>query len=179
MKPVCGELLIFETNQQFATHRRTPRAEKLACRYCGSGDLAPSFIKRGDRRCRKCFGKRYGSAAQANKARIKKQQPYRAMRHRVHLEIPTSIGRLSGLLSGQLLRAAEPAGPADCTELIDRGLKQRTRAFAVAIRAATQMHIRFVEVRDRAERPCALLVEHRARLVEPLAPFLIAPLQRA
>ena len=39
-----------------------PKAEKLVCRYCGSADLAPSFIKRHDRRCRKCFGQRYGSA---------------------------------------------------------------------------------------------------------------------
>ena len=40
---------------------RKPKAEKLVCRYCGSGDLAPSFIKRRDRRCRKCFSRRYGS----------------------------------------------------------------------------------------------------------------------
>jgi hypothetical protein len=39
------------------------KSDKLACRYCGSDDLAPSFIKRRDRRCRKCFRKRYGSAA--------------------------------------------------------------------------------------------------------------------
>ncbi len=51
---------------------RKPKAEKLVCRYCGSDDLAPSFIKRRDRRCRKCFGKRYGSAARAKTARIKK-----------------------------------------------------------------------------------------------------------
>jgi hypothetical protein len=51
---------------------RKPKAEKLVCRYCGSDDLAPSFIKRRDRRCRKCFSKRYGSAARANKARSKK-----------------------------------------------------------------------------------------------------------
>jgi len=49
--------------------RRAPRAasgshsEKLVCRYCGSGDLAPSFIKRRDARCRACFKQRYGSAA--------------------------------------------------------------------------------------------------------------------
>ena len=49
-----------------------PKAEKLVCRYCGSADLAPSFIKRHDRRCRKCFGQRYGSAARAKTARIKK-----------------------------------------------------------------------------------------------------------
>ena len=51
---------------------RKPKAEKLVCRYCGSDDLAPSFIKRRDRRCRKCFAKRYGSAAARTKARIKK-----------------------------------------------------------------------------------------------------------
>jgi hypothetical protein len=51
---------------------RKPKAEKLVCRYCGSDDLAPSFIKRRDRRCRKCFSKRYGSAAPAKKTRSKK-----------------------------------------------------------------------------------------------------------
>ena len=39
------------------------KSNKLVCRYCGSDDLAPSFIKRRDCRCRKCFSKRYGSAA--------------------------------------------------------------------------------------------------------------------
>jgi|HubBroStandDraft_1064217.scaffolds.fasta_scaffold361019_1 hypothetical protein len=34
---------------------------KLVCRYCGSDDLAPSFKKRRDARCRGCFKKRYGS----------------------------------------------------------------------------------------------------------------------
>jgi hypothetical protein len=38
---------------------------KLICRYCGSDDLAPSFIKRRDARCRACFKKRYGSAKRA------------------------------------------------------------------------------------------------------------------
>jgi hypothetical protein len=52
--------------------RRAPTAEKLVCRYCGSDDLAPSFIKRRDRRCRKCFAKRYGSAARTKTARVKK-----------------------------------------------------------------------------------------------------------
>ena len=49
-----------------------PKSGKLGCRYCGSNDLAPSFIKRRDRRCRKCFSKRYGSAARAKKAKVKK-----------------------------------------------------------------------------------------------------------
>ncbi len=35
----------------------------LSCRYCGSDDLAPSFKKRRDRRCRSCFGKRYRSGS--------------------------------------------------------------------------------------------------------------------
>jgi hypothetical protein len=48
------------------------KSGKLGCRYCGSDDLAPSFIKRRDRRCRKCFSKRYGSAARARKAKVKK-----------------------------------------------------------------------------------------------------------
>ena len=48
------------------------KSGKLVCRYCGSDDLAPSFIKRRDRRCRKCFSKRYGSAARARKAKVKK-----------------------------------------------------------------------------------------------------------
>ena len=48
------------------------KSNKLVCRYCGSADLAPSFIKRRDRRCRKCFSKRYGSAARASKAKARK-----------------------------------------------------------------------------------------------------------
>ena len=48
------------------------KSDKLICRYCGSDDLAPSFIKRRDCRCRKCFKKRYGSAARARKAKVKK-----------------------------------------------------------------------------------------------------------
>ena len=47
------------------------KSNRLVCRYCGSEDLAPSFIKRRDRRCRKCFSKRYGSAARARKAKVK------------------------------------------------------------------------------------------------------------
>jgi hypothetical protein len=48
------------------------KSNKLVCRYCGSDDLAPSFIKRRDRRCRKCFSKPYGSVARARKAKLKK-----------------------------------------------------------------------------------------------------------
>ena len=48
------------------------KPEKLVCRYCGSDDLSPSFIKRRDRRCRKCFSKRYGSAVRGKKTSKKK-----------------------------------------------------------------------------------------------------------
>ncbi len=44
--------------------RAASRTQKLDCRYCGSDDLAPSFMKRRDARCRACFKKRYGSAPQ-------------------------------------------------------------------------------------------------------------------
>jgi hypothetical protein len=54
------------------TLRRSSRVgsstEKLICRYCGSDDLAPSFKKRRDARCRACFKKRYGSTPQDKKA---------------------------------------------------------------------------------------------------------------
>ena len=45
-----------------------PSGEKLLCRYCGSDDLAPSFRKRRDARCRACFKNRYGSAGRNKKA---------------------------------------------------------------------------------------------------------------
>jgi hypothetical protein len=43
------------------------RDAKVICRYCGGDDLAPSFKKRGDARCRACFKQRYGSAARNKK----------------------------------------------------------------------------------------------------------------
>jgi len=56
--------------------RSAAKAEKLVCRYCGSDDLAPSFRKRRDARCRACFKKRYGSAKRAvNSARPRKAKP--------------------------------------------------------------------------------------------------------
>jgi hypothetical protein len=42
---------------------KTSSQEKLVCRYCGSDDLAPSFKKSRDARCRACFKKRYSSVA--------------------------------------------------------------------------------------------------------------------
>ncbi len=49
--------------------RATSKADKLVCRYCGSDDLAPSFRKRRDARCRACFKKRYRSAARGKSAK--------------------------------------------------------------------------------------------------------------
>jgi len=49
--------------------RAASRPERLVCRYCGSDDLAPSFKKRRDARCRACFKKRYGAAARGKKAK--------------------------------------------------------------------------------------------------------------
>jgi hypothetical protein len=44
--------------------RTVSKLDKLVCRYCGSDDLAPSFKKRRDARCRACFKQRYGSRTQ-------------------------------------------------------------------------------------------------------------------
>ena len=60
------------TERQQVKASRKSKSEKLVCRYCGSDDLAPSFIKRRDRRCRQCFSKRYGSAARTRKTKVKK-----------------------------------------------------------------------------------------------------------
>lgn len=49
--------------------RTASKPEKLVCRYCGSDDLAPSFKKRRDARCRACFKQRYGSAAKDKKTK--------------------------------------------------------------------------------------------------------------
>jgi hypothetical protein len=54
--------------------RAGSKTEKLVCRYCGSDDLAPSFKKKRDARCRACFKKRYGSAPRDKKtARTRKK----------------------------------------------------------------------------------------------------------
>jgi hypothetical protein len=61
-----------KTTKASARPLRSSRAvsttEKLVCRYCDSDDLAPSFRRRRDARCRACFKKRYGSASQDKKA---------------------------------------------------------------------------------------------------------------
>jgi hypothetical protein len=52
-----------------ASRSSNAQSGKLVCRYCGSDDLAPSFKKRRDARCRACFKSRYGSSARSNKAK--------------------------------------------------------------------------------------------------------------
>jgi hypothetical protein len=69
-KRVTGQKAKTERPQVKAN--RKSKSEKLVCRYCGSDDVAPSFIKRRDRRCRKCFSKRYGAAARTEKTNVKK-----------------------------------------------------------------------------------------------------------
>jgi hypothetical protein len=72
MKTVAGEhkaaLTTKPRKARPQTSRSATRAEKLVCRYCGSDDLAPSFRKRRDARCRACFKKRYGSAVREKRA---------------------------------------------------------------------------------------------------------------
>jgi rubrerythrin len=53
--------------------RVASEGKKLVCRYCGSDDLAPSFVKRRDARCRACFKQRYGSALRDTKAKPVRQ----------------------------------------------------------------------------------------------------------
>ena len=61
--------------------RRHPKHARLVCRYCGSDDLAPSFRKRRDARCRACFKKRYGSPHDAREQReVGKRKPRSSFR---------------------------------------------------------------------------------------------------
>jgi hypothetical protein len=66
-KPVAAEPTAVRPTKPRKAARRPLRAPsngaKLVCRYCGSDDLAASFKRRRDARCRACFMKRYGSAA--------------------------------------------------------------------------------------------------------------------
>lgn len=73
-KPVGAEPKKRATSKSMRDAKRRPRsprtdskAERLVCRNCGSDDLAPSFKKRRDARCRACFKKRYGSSARNTK----------------------------------------------------------------------------------------------------------------
>jgi len=68
-KAVAGTQAGKPARRSARSSRVTSKVEKLVCRYCGSDDLAPSFVKRRDARCRACFKQRYGSAWQDTKLR--------------------------------------------------------------------------------------------------------------
>jgi len=56
--------------------RAASSTETPVCRYCGSDDLAPSFKKRRDARCRACFKKRYCSILKDKKTRaLRRRKP--------------------------------------------------------------------------------------------------------
>jgi len=67
-KPALRSKIKKAARRSARSSRAVSKAEKLVCRYCGSNDLAPSFRKRRDARCRACFKKRYGSAARGKRS---------------------------------------------------------------------------------------------------------------
>jgi hypothetical protein len=68
-KAAAGKQAVKPARRPARSLRAASEAKKLICRYCGSEDLAPSFVKRRDARCRACFKQRYGSAGTAKKAK--------------------------------------------------------------------------------------------------------------
>jgi hypothetical protein len=69
IKPKTKKAVAAKGKSDAKLRARAPRStrgksapEQLVCRYCGSDDLAPSFKKRRDARCRGCFKKRYSSS---------------------------------------------------------------------------------------------------------------------
>ncbi len=95
---------------------RSPRAKsaegKLVCRYCGSDDLAPSFKKRRDARCRVCFKKRYSSIGSYTEPK--------PLREPVYIEEPSDGKEHSGIATatarGRRLRSHVEVGRGkECT----------------------------------------------------------------
>ena len=70
--------------------------------------------------------------------------------------------------------ATNPTGHAEGTEPHQRDLEERMGPLAVAGVSPARVHQRLVVVDDRAHRTRALLVEHGARLREPLGRFIEA-----
>jgi hypothetical protein len=68
-KAVAGTKAAKQARRPARSLRVASEVKKLVCRYCGSDDLAPSFLKRRDARCRACFKQRYGSALRDMKAK--------------------------------------------------------------------------------------------------------------
>jgi hypothetical protein len=55
------------------SHHGQRQGGEVVCRYCGSDDLATSFKKRRDARCRACFKQRYGSPPTRDKKEIRRR----------------------------------------------------------------------------------------------------------
>jgi hypothetical protein len=72
-KAAAGKQAVKPARRPARSLRAASEAKKLVCRYCGSDDLAPSFVKRRDARCRACFKQRYGSALRDTKAKPVRQ----------------------------------------------------------------------------------------------------------
>ena len=72
-KAVAGTKAAKQAQRPARSLRVASEVKKLVCRYCGSDDLAPSFLKRRDARCRACFKQRYSSAVRNTKAKPTRQ----------------------------------------------------------------------------------------------------------
>jgi hypothetical protein len=67
------------------TSRSPTKADKLLCRYCGGDDLAPSFKRRRNARCRTCFKKRYGSGRLRRAASWARTRPKKQVHRRLRV----------------------------------------------------------------------------------------------
>src|SRR5262249_25444068 len=87
----------------------------------------------------------------------------------------------AGLLAlrPQRLGALDPARHADGLELLTRDIEERSRPLAIPVRLAPDLHPGLVEVDERTQRACALLVEDGAGALEPLVGFTGASRKRA
>lgn len=78
-RPLATELKAALTSKAMRARphgsRSATKTGTLVCGYCGSDDLAPSFRKRRDARCRACCKKRYGSAARGGKSSRTPKKP--------------------------------------------------------------------------------------------------------
>src|SRR5262249_448468 len=71
----------------------------------------------------------------------------------------------------QRLGALDPARHADGLELLACDIEERPRPLAIPVRPAPDLHPGLVEVDERTQRACALLVEDGAGALEPLVGF--------
>src|SRR5262249_36241113 len=79
----------------------------------------------------------------------------------------------------QRLRALDPARHADGLELLARDIEELPRPVPIPVRPAPDLHPGLIEIDERTQRACALLVEHGARALEPAVCLVRAPGERA